>query len=99
MIYALVLIVMALQVTWDKALMESTILTRDQNRGIVSENRAKLRFSYRLRISTNPSDVSGISGVISFKKIDVLESDAWCSCKGIIIFVDRCNLVFRHIKS
>ena len=45
MIYDLVLIVMELQVTWDKDFMESMILTRYKNRGIVSENREKLRFA------------------------------------------------------
>ena len=60
MIYDLVLIVMELQVTWDKDFMESMILTRYKNRGIVSENREKLRFAYRLISSMNPSTVSGI---------------------------------------
>ena len=59
----LVLIVMASRATWEKALMESINFMRDQNSGIISENSAKLKFSYHLSSIINLSDVSGISGV------------------------------------
>ena len=55
---------MALGATREKALMESMILTRAQNRGLVLDNSEKLRFAYRLSSSTKPSAVSGIYGVI-----------------------------------
>ena len=66
MIDALVLIVMALQDTRDKALMESMILTRARNIGIVLEKRVNLMFAYNLSSSMSPSAASGISGFISF---------------------------------
>ena len=65
-INALVLRVMALQATWEKALMGSINFKRARNSGLVSKNRATLRFAYRLSISINPLAVSGISGVIRF---------------------------------
>ena len=63
-IIAFVFMVMSSQVTREKALMELMTFKRDQNSGLVSENSVKLRFSYRLSSSINPSAVSGISGVI-----------------------------------
>ena len=67
-IYALVLRVMVSRKNKDKALMESITFTRDRKSGIVSENSAKLRFTYRFSSSINLSAVSRISGVISFFK-------------------------------
>ena len=67
MIYTLVLIVMALQTTQEKFLMESMILTRHLNRGIVSENTAMVRFVYSLSSSMKPLAVSGIYVVIRLK--------------------------------
>ena len=66
MIDALVLIAMSSQATREKALMESIILTRASNIGLVSENREKLRCAYRLSSSMKPLAVSGIHGFISF---------------------------------
>ena len=69
MINALVLRVMVLQANQKKALMESITSMRDWNSGLVSENSAKLRLEYRLSSRINPSDVSGIYGVIIFFKL------------------------------
>ena len=77
--------------------MESIILTRALNIGFVLENREKLKFAYCFSSSINLPDVSGIYGIIIFF-FNVLESDIRCSFQGIIIFVDRCNLLFFQIK-
>ena len=66
MINTLVLIVIASRATQDNALMEFMTLIRAHNRGLVSDNRANLRFVYCLSSSINPPAVSGISGVIRF---------------------------------
>ena len=65
---ALVLRVMALRENQEKAFMESITFTRSRKSGLVSENSAKLRFTYRFSSSINLSAVSRISGVISFFK-------------------------------
>ena len=69
MINALVLRFMAPQATQEKALMQSITLMRAQKSGLVSENSAKLRFSYRFSSSIHLPAVSGIYEVISFLKI------------------------------
>ena len=63
---ALVLRVMELRSTQEKALMECITFTRDRKSASVSENSAKLRFAYHFSIDTNSSDVSRTSGVIGF---------------------------------